>query len=53
VIATAQGLVPDLEHEVGEILGADRVRRLRADLEAIRRTIPSRDSAASAEQVRQ
>ncbi|TWF81485.1 DNA-binding MarR family transcriptional regulator [Pseudonocardia hierapolitana] len=53
VIATAQDLVPDLELEVGEILGADRVRRLRADLEAIRQTIPTRDRAASAGQVRQ
>jgi DNA-binding MarR family transcriptional regulator len=52
VIAAAQGLVPDLEHEVGEILGVERVRRLRADLEAIRQTIPSR-GAASAKQVRQ
>jgi DNA-binding MarR family transcriptional regulator len=42
VIAIAQGLVPELEHEVGEILGVDRVRDLRADLEAIRRAIPSR-----------
>ena len=41
VIATAQGLVPELEREVGEILGAERVRHLRADLEAIRRSIPS------------
>jgi DNA-binding MarR family transcriptional regulator len=40
VITTAQGLVPELEHEVGEILGAERVRHLRADLEAIRRSIP-------------
>lgn len=53
VIATAQGLVPGLEHEVGEILGADRVRRLRADLEAIRQAIPARDGAASAGQVGQ
>jgi DNA-binding MarR family transcriptional regulator len=42
VIAIAQGLVPELEHEVGEILGAERVRDLRADLEAIRRSIPPR-----------
>jgi DNA-binding MarR family transcriptional regulator len=42
VIATAQRLVPELEHEVGEILGAERVRDLRADLEVIRRSIPSR-----------
>jgi DNA-binding MarR family transcriptional regulator len=41
VIAIAQGLVPELEHEVGEILGADRVRDLRADLEVIRRAIPA------------
>jgi DNA-binding MarR family transcriptional regulator len=39
VIDIAQGLVPELEHEVGEILGAERVRHLRADLEAIRRAI--------------
>jgi DNA-binding HxlR family transcriptional regulator len=41
VIAVAQGLAPEIEHEVGEILGAERVRHLRADLEAIRREIPS------------
>jgi DNA-binding MarR family transcriptional regulator len=41
VIAIAQDLVPELEHEVGEILGAERVRDLRADLEAIRRAIPA------------
>ncbi len=41
VIAVAQGLVPAIEEEVGKILGADRVRHLRADLEVIRRTIPS------------
>jgi DNA-binding MarR family transcriptional regulator len=50
VIAIAQGLVPELEHEVGEILGADRVRDLRADLEVIRRAIPAGGSHA---QVRQ
>jgi DNA-binding MarR family transcriptional regulator len=41
VIAIAQGLVPELEQEVGEILGAERARDLRADLEAIRRAIPT------------
>ncbi|GAA5117094.1 MarR family winged helix-turn-helix transcriptional regulator [Pseudonocardia adelaidensis] len=50
VIAIAQGLVPELEHEVGEILGAERVRDLRAALEAIRRVIPAGRSAG---QVRQ
>jgi DNA-binding MarR family transcriptional regulator len=42
VIDTAQGFVPELEHEVGKILGAERVRHLRDDLEAIRRAIPAR-----------
>src|SRR3954454_11680490 len=36
VLAIAQQLVPELENEVGEILGADRVRQLYRDLEAIR-----------------
>lgn len=39
VVAIAQQLVPELEREVGEILGADGVRRLRADLEAIRASV--------------
>jgi len=50
VIAIAQGLVPELEREVGEILGAERVRDLRAALEAIRAAIPS---GGSGRQVRQ
>jgi len=43
VIAFAQGLVPEIEREVAQVLGAERVRDLRADLEAIRRTFPSRN----------
>ncbi|GAA4877154.1 MarR family winged helix-turn-helix transcriptional regulator [Actinomycetospora straminea] len=36
VVALAQGLVPQIEHRVVEILGADRVEALRSDLQAIR-----------------
>jgi DNA-binding MarR family transcriptional regulator len=43
VIAFAQGLVPEIEREVAQVLGAERVRDLRADLEAIRRAFPSRN----------
>jgi DNA-binding MarR family transcriptional regulator len=38
VVAIAQGLVPELEDRVTRDLGADRVRALRDDLEAIRRS---------------
>ena len=37
VIAIAQDLVPELENSISAMLGADRVRALRADLEAIHR----------------
>lgn len=36
VVALAQGLVPQIEGRVAEVLGADRVEALRADLRAIR-----------------
>jgi DNA-binding MarR family transcriptional regulator len=36
VVAIAQELVPEVEHRVSSILGADRVQALRDDLEAIR-----------------
>jgi DNA-binding MarR family transcriptional regulator len=38
VLVIAQQLVPELEDRVSSILGADRVRALKADLDAIRRT---------------
>ena len=37
VVAVAQALVPELEGRVERALGAERLRRLREDLEAIRR----------------
>jgi DNA-binding MarR family transcriptional regulator len=37
VVAVAQGLVPELEARIAHVLGADRLRQLRDDLEAIRR----------------
>jgi DNA-binding MarR family transcriptional regulator len=37
VVALAQGLVPQMEARVAEVLGADRVATLRSDLQAIRR----------------
>ena len=39
VIAVAQALVPELEGLVTELLGADRVLALRADLDTIRHAI--------------
>jgi DNA-binding MarR family transcriptional regulator len=36
VIAVAQALVPEVEDRITELLGADRVTALRADLDAIR-----------------
>ena len=39
VIAVAQALVPELEKLVTDLLGADRVLALRADLDTIRRAI--------------
>lgn len=41
VIAIAQGLVPELEGQVTKLLGVDRTRVLRQDLETIRRTFSS------------
>jgi DNA-binding MarR family transcriptional regulator len=41
VIAIAQGLVPELEGQVTKLLGVDRTRALRQDLETIRRTFSS------------
>jgi DNA-binding MarR family transcriptional regulator len=41
VIAIAQGLVPELEGQVTKLLGVDRTRALRKDLETIRRTVSS------------
>jgi DNA-binding MarR family transcriptional regulator len=41
VIAIAQGLVPELEGQVTKLLGVDRTRALRKDLETIRRTFSS------------
>jgi DNA-binding MarR family transcriptional regulator len=41
VIAIAQGLVPELEGQVTKLLGVDRTRALRQDLETIRRTVSS------------
>jgi DNA-binding MarR family transcriptional regulator len=37
VVAVAQELVPELEARVEGVLGAERLRQLRDDLEAIRR----------------
>lgn len=36
VVAIAQDLVPDLEARIAAVLGAERVRALRADLDTIR-----------------
>ncbi|WP_433785454.1 MarR family winged helix-turn-helix transcriptional regulator [Actinomycetospora sp. CA-101289] len=36
VVALAQGLVPEIEHRVAQVLGADRAEALRADLQAVR-----------------
>jgi DNA-binding MarR family transcriptional regulator len=41
LIAIAQGLVPELEGQVTKLLGVDRTRALRQDLETIRRTFSS------------
>ena len=38
VIAVAQGIAPEIENEMTDLLGADRIRALRDDLDAIRRT---------------
>ena len=37
VVSIAQELVPELEGRIERVLGADRVRQLRADLDVIRR----------------
>jgi hypothetical protein len=47
VIAIAQGLVPELEAKVTTLLGLERTRALRNDLEAIRRTVRSDTTAES------
>jgi DNA-binding MarR family transcriptional regulator len=39
VLAIARQLVPELEDRVGSIVGEDRVRALKADLDAIRRDV--------------
>jgi hypothetical protein len=39
VIAIAQALVPELESHVTKLLGEDRTRALREDLDTIRRTL--------------
>ncbi len=41
VVRIAQDLVPELEGKIERVLGADRVRQLRADLDVIRRTATS------------
>jgi DNA-binding MarR family transcriptional regulator len=43
VIAIAQSLVPELEDQVTQILGAERVTALRTDLDAIRRLARNTD----------
>ena len=45
VIAIAQGLVPELEAKVTTLLGVERTRALRNDLEVIRRTVRSDTTA--------
>jgi DNA-binding MarR family transcriptional regulator len=39
VIAIAQALVPELESQVTKVLGEDRTRALREDLDSLRRTL--------------
>jgi DNA-binding MarR family transcriptional regulator len=39
VVRIAQELVPELENWVGELLGADRARALRTDLEVLRQAV--------------
>jgi DNA-binding MarR family transcriptional regulator len=39
VIAVAQEFVPEIEDRIGRLLGADRMRALRDDLEKIRRAV--------------
>jgi DNA-binding MarR family transcriptional regulator len=42
VLAIARQLVPEIDDLVGGIVGADRLRALKADLEAIRRDVSGR-----------
>lgn len=49
VIAVAQALVPEMEGLVTELLGADRVLALRADLDAIRRAFTASEPASASE----
>ena len=39
VLAVAQEIAPQIERQITELLGADRMRALRADLETIRREV--------------
>jgi DNA-binding MarR family transcriptional regulator len=39
VVAIAQALVPEIEGKIAALLGADRTRALRADLETIRSAV--------------
>ncbi|MFI5896793.1 hypothetical protein ACIA5D_42505 [Actinoplanes sp. NPDC051513] len=39
VVRVAQALVPEIESWIGAIVGADRARALREDLETIRRAV--------------
>jgi DNA-binding MarR family transcriptional regulator len=39
IIAVAQGIAPEIEDRMAHLLGADRVRALRDDLETIRRAV--------------
>ena len=45
VIAIAQGLVPELEARVAQLVGKDRVRALREDLDTIQQSFASRPTA--------
>ncbi|HKN45287.1 MAG TPA: MarR family winged helix-turn-helix transcriptional regulator, partial [Propionibacteriaceae bacterium] len=45
VIAIAQGLVPELEARVAQLVGKDRVRALREDLDTIQHGLSTRPSA--------
>ena len=45
VIAIAQGLVPELEARVAQLVGKDRVHALREDLDTIQQSLASKPSA--------
>jgi DNA-binding MarR family transcriptional regulator len=46
VVAVAQAMAPEIEEQVGALIGAGRLRALRDDLDAIRRfAIPPREGA--------